>query len=537
MIKKPKIIVILCGEAAIFCLTEGMETRFRIFCQSPEYVDKTDLPKLLAKYAGAPVYILLDSPELTVNKHVLPGVSSLAIAKLAQRRLERDFNEDDLKCAVNCGRESGGRKDWRYLFVNMPMTSDLTRWMDFLLQFPNPIMGLHFLPMEAKRLAEQIRLADNKKVKRKKKVKTKTAAKPEIKDSNKDKEKGKEWLFLSLTQKTGGVRQIIFEDGQLFFTRYVRYPLHAAPETVAGVIEQEMANTVDYLRRLSYTDKDSTRAVVATSNEIKASLADSDFGGIETAIYTPYELSLKIGLTGACRIDDKYTDILAAVAFISSKPTVRIFTDKTVKSYRMAMGAKVAKVASIATVPLFLGLCGYYSMDIMKSKDEALKLENKKASLTKQYNADANRVQSIDQEEEKAILSAAAVYSDLQSEPQPTPLVITQKMAGAPLSSAKIKDMKWSYAPADKQGRGARKEAQENLRISLDFYNSGGSAESLFNNFEEFSRNVGAQFQEGYMVEYSKLPDKLTFNNKTDVVPVTITVRSGEEEKGRRGRR
>ncbi|MET0155587.1 MAG: hypothetical protein ABW189_05735 [Rickettsiales bacterium] len=523
MAQKSKIIAILCGETAIFCLADGMETKFRVFCASPDQAEKTELPKLMARHPSAPVYILLDSPELTVTRHSLPGVSSMAIGKLASRRLERDFAEDDIKCAVNAGREKDGRKDWRFLFVNAPMTPDVKGWMQFIMQFSNPVMGMYFLPLEALHLAEKIRRSKNNPKDGRKK-----AADAKKKTSN-GADEDKKWFFLSLTQKTGGIRQIVFEDGQLFFTRYVRYPSHAAPESVAGVIEQEMANTVDYLRRLSYTDKDSTRAVVATSSEIKRALAGSAFGGIDTDVMTPYELSMKIGLSGACRIDDKYTDVLAATSFATSKPVMRVFTDDIAKNYRLVIGAKAAHYASVAMVPLFLGLCGFYGREIILSKQQTLSLENKKSGVAKEYNAALAQAQTIDKEQEKTILAAAAIYSELQSAPQPSPLLLSEKFAGASLVSAKIKEMKWSYSgDSDEKTKGPARAPAETMRIGLDFYNSGGSAESLFSNFETFSRNVSEQFAEGYVVEYSKLPDKLTFNNKTDVVPVTITVRTDD---------
>jgi hypothetical protein len=517
MLKKPKIIAVLCGESAIFCLAEGMETKFRVFCPTLDFVDKTDLMSLMQRYSEAPLYIMLDNPEQTYNSQRLPGVGSFSIAKLASRRLERDFNPDDIKGAVNYGRDKSGRKDWRFLFVNMPMTEELKSWMDFLGKFPNPMMGVYFLPLETLHLVRQVRKGKDKKKKGAK------AAGDE-----------KKWLFLSLTQKTGGIRQIILEDDSVFFTRYVRYQVNAAPESIAGVIEQEMANTIDYLRRLSYTDKDTTRAIVVASNEIKHSLADSEFGGIKTEIYSPYELSMQAGLAGACRLDDKYTDILAAVAFLNAKPVLRLFTETVKKNYRLYFAAKLARYASVLMVPTFFAVTGYVGWSILQSKDDVVRLENKKAAATQAYNAAIAQKRDITEEKAKEILSAAAVYSELASRGGSTPRTMTDRMAAAKQSVAKIKDFKWGYSPAETGGRGgAPSPASESFRISLDFVNAGGSPESLFGNFEEFSRAVNKQF-EGYDIQYSKLPDRLTFNNKTDVVPVNITVTQKSEEDKRR---
>lgn len=537
MLKKPKIIVIICGEAAIFCLVEGVETKFRIFCPTLDYLEKTDLGALMRRYSATPLYILLDSPEQTFASQRLPGVGSFAIGKLADRRLERDYHSDDIKGAVNYGRDKSGRKDWRYLFANMPLTDELEKWMEHLSGYANPMMGVFLLPLEAISLIKQIDKNDiltQKKDKKKKKKKKSKAAIAKAARSSVDKEVSQEtkkkWLFLNLTQKTGGIRQIIFEDGNVYFTRYVRFQLNAAAETIAGVIEQEMVNTIDYLRRLSFTDKDTMRAVVVASNEVKNSLGDSDFGGVDTDLYSPYELSVRAGLNGACRIDDKYTDILLAVSFLNAKPTLRLFTDEVRKNYQLFMGGQLARYAGIVMVPAFFLLTVYGTWNIFSSKKEVERLENRKAAATQNYNGSAALKKNLTEEQAKEILAVATIYTELQSKGEASPREMIGRLAAAKQSVAKIKDVTWLYAPAD-DGSGNRKSrgASETLRVSLDFVNAGGSPESLFSNFEDFTRTVNGRF-DGYRVEYSKLPDKLTFNNKTDVVPVTITITQKEEK-------
>lgn len=522
MAVKHTITVIISGESAIFCLMNGTEIKYRVFCANLDHAPRTELPDMLHKFPLAPVYVLVDTPEQNYTRQSMPGVSAMGISKLVNKRLTRDYPEEDLKGAIACGREKTGRRDWQYLFVHAPMTDDLRDWLGFLAKKSNPFMGIFLLPLESAHMIRTLRKAEEKDKKKRgdKAVKGKKGGK--------SKEETAEWTFLSLTQKSGGIRQIVFRNDQVFFTRYVRYQINSVPEVLAGVIEQEMVNTTDYLRRLSYNENEEARALIVTSNEIKTALSGGEIAGMRADIYSPYEFSVKTGLAGVCRLEDKYADILAAAIFLKYKPHLKLFTPPLKKNNTIYNAGKVMRYAAASLVPVFFAVSGYLGWSILNVKEEAAGLENRKVTLNKQMKEEINASEKVDKEKAERVLSGVALYQELDKQSSAAPETILKALASVNDPSMRVNNLRWNYTPAEKRGRGFTEES-EKAQVSLDFYNQGQSPDSLFNNFELFTQKVSGAFEE-YDVQYSKLPDRLTFDSTTNIVPVTLTILRKDED-------
>lgn len=521
MSSKHTISVIINGESAIFSLNVGTQVKQRAYCSSHENYAKSDAPDLFAKNPDAQVYVLLDTAEQNFTRQSMPGVSSVAVAKLVNKRLLRDYPADDLKGAVNCGREKVGRKDWRYLFVQAPYTEDVTKWLSNFEKLCNPFMGVYLLPLEARYIAKMLQkslLKSGKSGVNKKGNAKKNQAEPT-------------WTFLSLTQKSGGIRQVVLHHDHVYFTRYVRYPQNAVSDVISGVIEQEMLNTIDYLRRLSFKDDEMARAVIIASNEVKASLAGKEIAGMDALVYSPYEFSVITGMTGACRLDDKYADILCAITFLAHKPTLKLFTPALKKNNGIYLFSRALRISSMIMAPLFIGISAYLGWSIYSLKDSIAVLEDKKVMLNKRMKEEESASEHIDKEQATKIISSVSVWRSLRENTVSSPKILLNHVSNINDSSIKIKNFRWNYVPAEKRGRGSIEE-RESAQLSLDFFNKGKSPESLFKNFDLFSTRMNTEFSD-HTVQYSRLPDKLAFDSSTSVVPVNITISPADEKKRR----
>lgn len=516
------IFVIISGESAIFSLNDGTSVKSRAYCASADHYAKSNAPELFSKYPNARISILLDTPDQNFTHQQMPGVSSMSISKLVNKRLARDYPEDDFKGAICCGREKTGRKDWRYLYVHAPKTPEIEVWLKYFEKLSNPFVGIFLLPLEARCMIQSL----NKVLEKDRKSKNQKS-KEKIKDVTEDKPSDV-WTFLSLTQKSGGIRQVVLKGENVYFTRFVRFPQNAVPDVIAGVIEQEIVNTIDYLRRLSFHENDAARAIIIASNEIKAAIGAKDIAGMKSIAFSPYEFSVKIGMSGACRLDDKYADILSAVTFATRKPTLRIFTP-TLKTHNSAHKTNTfLKVAAACMTPVFLGVAGYLSWSAYSLKDDISRLESKKVTLNRQMREENEVSEEIDQEKAAKIISAISVWKELKETVRSSPQKMLKHLAIMSHESIKIKNIRWSYVPAEQRGRGQTSE-RESAQISIDFYNKDKSPESLFSSFELFSRNMNEEFSD-YNIQYSRLPDRLTFESETNIVPVNITIAQRDED-------
>lgn len=303
MDKKGRFVLILGDDGAILVFLQGGKVQRRLFAPSsqPEHV-KT-LRELMETHPHAPLYVLLDVIDQQYVKQTFPPVSSLSVNKLVQRRLDRDFPPEDIKGYMRLGREKTGRKEWQFLLVSIAKTPLLQSWLDVLMELPNEFKGTFLTPIETQHILPSIantlsaRGAD--------------AASP--------------WKLIISHHKVGGYRQIVLRDGNLAFTRLTQAPDDTNPAVSAGSIEQEIQNTIDYLRRLDFIDNQQMSIYAVVSQEIKALLDLRRFGTASSNVLTPFELSNEMGLEQAALSADRYGDVVMATLFGQSAKPVQAF--------------------------------------------------------------------------------------------------------------------------------------------------------------------------------------------------------------------
>src|SRR5690606_29336633 len=137
--------------------------------------------------------------------HTLPPVSSLSIAKIIKRRLERDFMPQDIKGALSQGRSKKGRKEWHYLFMSVANAPPISTGVDYCLDKPNLLQGMNLLPVEAEGRGKCMD-----------KLLAGEGMKPSRRKSRKDTEEGAaepaKWHLIVSHQKVGGFRQIVLKN-------------------------------------------------------------------------------------------------------------------------------------------------------------------------------------------------------------------------------------------------------------------------------------------------------------------------------------
>ena len=225
---KDQFVLSVGDEGAIFCYFADGKLNNKFYIDSPASPDIKLIEKLLDTYKSTPVYLLVDVIEQNYSQQVLPPVSSFGIRQQVSRRIKRDFQPNDFTNVFFLNRSKEGRKDWNFLFISLANSDPFAKWLEIVLNHENPFMGVYLLPLESTKLIEDI---DNK-----------------ILEAPSG-----EWELLVLHNKVGGFRIVAFKNGKLIFTRLAQNLIgDNIPEIIVGNMEQEISNTVEYLRRLTF---------------------------------------------------------------------------------------------------------------------------------------------------------------------------------------------------------------------------------------------------------------------------------------------
>lgn len=283
-------IFMLGDEGGILIFMRGRTVIKRLFAADTDPDNIQPFREVLAASPKAPVYALVDMMDQSYMKQTLPPVTKFSVNKLIKRRLERDFGPEDITGAFPIGRESTGRKDWNFMLVSLAGTPQLMQWVDFILSFPNPFEGLYLAPIEASAMILDL---------------TK-------RHFGKD---ARPWQLMVCHHKVGGFRQVILKDGRLAFTRLAQAASNSSAEVIAGSIEQEVSNTIEYLKRLSYSEDQGIEVFMVLSAEIKRHIDHNKIKSTNTVILTPFEAAELLGLTGAALPEDHYADIVVSAYF------------------------------------------------------------------------------------------------------------------------------------------------------------------------------------------------------------------------------
>lgn len=381
-VEKKKFVVSIGDEGAILTLVDGGKLLKRAFATSPS---SKDFMGMFSSAPKAPIYILVDVVDQAYIQHTLPPVSALNINKLVSRKLEKDFDENDIKAALQIGREKEGRKDWQYLFVSVRNIPPVSEWVDAIANLDNPFGGIYLLPVEGMNLIKDI----------------KKVLRPSIPTQGEVK-----WDILVSHNRVGGFRQIVFKNGQIVFTRIAQPIGGQTPDVVAGNIEQETLNTIEYVRRLGYVDEEGLDVYIIASRDVKNVIDVNTIPARSHYILTPFEMAGKLGIQGAAEESDRFGDVVAAVYFANCKShIISLHTEYTKQIKNLYLLRVIARATAII---VGVGILGFSANSFTNSVGLRSKLSDANDSIIKaeeelrkvklersKFGAEADRIKEI----------------------------------------------------------------------------------------------------------------------------------------------
>ncbi len=454
-----RFVLILGDEGGILVFMQGSKVLRRLFAPSAQPSHVEAMHELMQSNPKVPIFLLADVLDQQYVPQTFPPVSAMSLGGLVKRRMDRDFQTDDMKGALPLGRDKAGRKEWKFLLVAIAKTPLMAEWLDMLLELPNEFKGVYLAPVETVNYVAMLnkRLGD---------------------------EKPRPWQLFISHNKVSGFRQVVMHDGKLVVTRVSQAIDEAIPAVISGNIEQEIINTVEYLKRLGFQDNAELEATVVVSQDVIDSLDLKRFGFGHTRALSPFQVAETLKFDQAALTADRFGDVVMAVAFgVSKKPVLRFanaYIEKLAKVYKTHIGIRAG--AALMSL-LFLGLAASTALDIVGYYASIGEAKTKSVSMK----MDLDKMQAAVNDLNKDVAFKAAVVAtyDAYFKDLPAPEDFARILATFVTPKHRVSSFEWIYNdPSIKKSASSPSPAGMaalplEVKVQFDFSGTGTNPEDL----------------------------------------------------------
>jgi len=178
---------------------------------------QVDFKEFLDRSADLPTHIMVDAVEEDYRFETLPHAFGSDRADMVGRKLKQHYRNTTYMAATLLGRDTGKRRDDRYLFSSLTNPELIGDWVQAVVARGMPIAGIYLLPMVGAGLLDKL----------------------DVKATN----------LLLVAQHATGLRLTFFRDRQFRLSRLTRGD-GGRPENRTRYFTEEISNTRLYLHAL-----------------------------------------------------------------------------------------------------------------------------------------------------------------------------------------------------------------------------------------------------------------------------------------------
>jgi hypothetical protein len=529
--RKPTQFQLLIGdEGAILCFINKGKLETRLFAPSADSKEAAEFSLALDRHPDVPIVLVLDVMDLEFKQQFLPPVNRYTVVNLARSKMKREYDRNTLFGPRLMYRKMEGKREWVFLFCSCPISPVIAAWQALIQKHQNTLQSHMFLPLESQRLMQNPVFVNHRPVRAEKEMLV-------LRDH---------WQIMVSHHKISGFRQLVFRNGQMLLTRLINADQEKFADVISGTVEQEIHNTVDYLKRMVEETEIHFDVVIVAEREITQHTDHRRIGADKVQLFTPYEFARYIGLDESFAKDgDRFNDIVLSGALAFSIPLLPMHIPETQRLVWMALAAQSSGfISQCLGVMLILQLlyAGYstYSLNtaVSDAKDKAEKAQD---------NWDLFRKNNpIDIDKAYGVTEAVKLYK-LLTENNIDPLTFLRqfkrleggeiivrnfswKRSGAGASDAS-KTEKTSTRTSKKAGGTAVDTASANAKgfptmqanLDIRFMNTGSGFQGLFASFDVFTARLLDEFKD-YNVDYTRALDQISFTASSDSLPAKVSV-------------
>jgi hypothetical protein len=519
-------------EGVVLAYLLDGKVQHKLFVRKIDEKDTEKLFEIFAKDKQAMVSIYIDTLDQAYILKSLPGVNSIAINKVAKKQLDREVPEGYLKALLQVGRSNIARKDWLYVFISTAFEGKIKTWIDYFIQFPNVIEGIYFLPVEVGAVMDRLH--------------RKKLAEGPLKEKLLNQLRGLfqqnttstigNWSLFIAQHKSGGFRQIVFQGNKVIFTRLLDNINDPNPQVVAGNIEQEIVNALEYLSRIAPGSSIGEVIVhIAIASDISKMIRKNKLQTKQINIYTPYELAKELDCSTSVGEKDRFSDplLLAAIAKYGQN-IIKLHTPLTKKVYNftrtvnvIAQGMK-ALAPIILLIALYLGIRGISYTQTANAIQSTIEVQKQQLDARRQlHDQEVAKVPDI-----KKIYEIVEFHNYFKAEGGDKIFGIINSLARIMPTYMAIKKISWKYKdPRYFKKREAAngspltsQEQEENFEVILNLsFVHNGNYEDLQGNYNKYVESLKKSFEK-CTIRVSKLPADIAFSDAMGTVEIIANI-------------
>lgn len=302
---------------------------------------------------GLPVHIVVDTVDEDFRFETLPHVRGRDRTEMVGRKLKQIYRNTPYCSYALPERETGKRRDDRYLFAALTNPELLDPWLRAIDSRGMPVSGIYPLPMVTVTLIEHLRL--------------------------------KHPNLLIVTKNSAGLRQTFFKELKFRISRLT--PLRGTPEAADQYYADEVNNTRIYLDALTVTHVDDVvQVVLLDQNDSLAGLSAAIAQGrpnLQCHHLDRGEVQALLGITAPGL--EVSADALHLHLLGKNKPALNLAPPAVMRSYQRYAARRWVYAASAATLAGALLWSGAGAYEVMRLEDEMLRLREQTATFQAQY--------------------------------------------------------------------------------------------------------------------------------------------------------
>lgn len=513
MFSNKNIIVTIGNYGAVVALHVGDELKNKIFLEDLNDSAKKDLKSLFVRNKSALTYVMLDTVDQSYKKKVYPPVKKNDLYRIINRDLASDGDQEGIKNYIILSKHTPSQKKqgnnrWECLFISSSNSEVINNWIAFLLEMPNRMVGIYMLPIEAFNLFKLL--------------------KSHIKSSSKIANKKNDLYCFVIQNKVSGIRQIVFSDQGIVFTRIVNYNFEQSD--FLEKYEQDIYSTFEYLKRLfpnlSMSELDIINIFPAEVLTLIKTLQNIELNFIN---YTPFQIASEIGYPKMLSKKSSFCDLLISKVFSKEKKILKFSTPKISVLDKFFITLKASYYLNLVLVMM---ICAAFSLLIFsrdKTSNLILSTETERISVSQEL----NKIRD-------STLKDQAVNSESGEIHQITEIMDLGKIEEVLgevginfmefyinlkfLKNFNVKLNSFSYSINNFNSKAPVSNSSDyKISFAGDIINQSGNIDDLFREFDTLVTEVKKNL-ENNQVTYSELPRDIDFNQKYYSFPVVFTI-------------
>lgn len=475
----------------------------KIFANKFEKAEKEAFLKLFNSNKRIPISILLDTIDQSYKKKDYPFIKKSDLLHLVKKDIFADEEKDAVKnhfILSNSHEETKAEKNrkWHILFINASISALTQEIIDLCSESDNVLNGIYALPLESLNLFKKL--------------------KKNINSSMSPEEVKKYRSYCMVTQtKVSGIRQSVFFEDQMIFTRLLDY--NSADPNFAKKYEKDLEATSGYIHRIfpeiELSDLETINILPAEAIKQIDSINNIDF---HFHNFTPHKASLLASENLKISEKSAVCDLIFSKVFCESKKKILKFSNKRIKIVdKMRMFISSIYVANLAfllaiAIYIFISVSGFKELEEEISKSGSKKLiafqnlnEATSLILKSKHSESSNSFDNAEKILDFGKLNEEfSKYEDLFFQSYKD-LKFTKN------HPVKFDNVNFQIEPFKSE----RKNSNVKYYVSLKgkILNKSGDIEDLFAEYDDLTAAMKRQYKKA-TVKYSELPKNIDFTKK-----------------------